>query len=63
VVLHGASHGLILLPVMLSFIGPPGNRSRLAERLRLREDRWSGPPAKSSAPADSGLDQVNTGPA
>ncbi|XP_037082633.1 NPC intracellular cholesterol transporter 1-like [Pollicipes pollicipes] len=32
VVLYGASHGLILLPVVLSFVGPPLNRSLLRQR-------------------------------
>uniref|UniRef100_A0A183CB79 SSD domain-containing protein n=2 Tax=Globodera pallida TaxID=36090 RepID=A0A183CB79_GLOPA len=51
IVLIGAAHGLILLPVLLSFCGPPVNRRRLFQRMNMV---CSAAEAAEDADADAG---------
>uniref|UniRef100_A0A914H2F6 SSD domain-containing protein n=1 Tax=Globodera rostochiensis TaxID=31243 RepID=A0A914H2F6_GLORO len=51
IVLIGAAHGLILLPVLLSFCGPPVNRRRLFLRMNMV---CSAAEAAEDADADAG---------
>jgi len=53
IVLFGATHGLIFLPVLLSYIGPPVNKNRILKRSLKRSTSGLADASSSSARRDA----------